>query len=54
MNFMVELLISLPVSLCSCLLLSSPCLKIDALRCVCTHVLGVCVCVFAVRTDRRS
>lgn len=42
---MIEKLISLPVSFCSRLLLSSPCLKIDVLRCVClcTHVL---VCVY--------
>lgn len=41
MNLMIDLLISLPVSLCSCLLLSSPCLRIiDVLGCVCR----VCVC----------
>lgn len=34
---LIDLLISLPVSLCSCLLLLSPCLRI-------TDVLVVCVC----------
>lgn len=49
LNLMIELLISLPVSLCSCLLLSSPCLRIiDVLGCVCVR------CVFVVKKRRRK
>lgn len=41
LNLMIDLLISLPVSLRSCLLLSCPCLRItDVLGCVCQ----MCVC----------